>query len=135
MRLEHETSEIELIAKAIQAISKETSYEGLAKALLKAALGYSGAARGAVLLSEGGELLAKADASFAREKTKFFASQPSACDFRLPADLRERVLVRQETVVRQDSWKGSALTDAAAFLPGPNMAQLCVPLIHQERTI
>jgi signal transduction histidine kinase len=135
MRLEHETLEIELIAKAFQAISKEISYEGLAKALLKAALGYSGAARGAVLLSEDGELLAKADASFAREKTKFFASQPSAREFRLPADLSERVLARQETVVRQDSWKGSALIDAAGCPPGPNIAQLCLPLIHQERTI
>jgi hypothetical protein len=48
---EDETSELELIAKALQEISKEISHEGLAKALLKAALGYSRAARGAVLLS------------------------------------------------------------------------------------
>ena len=135
MRLEHETPEIELVAKAFQAISKEISYEGLANALLKAALGHSGASRGAVLLSEGGELLAKADASFAREKTKFFTSQPCAREFRLPADLSERVLARQETVVRQDCCKGSALIDAAECLPGPTIAQLCLPLIHQERTI
>jgi hypothetical protein len=64
MTLENETSELDVIAKALQAISKEISYGGLAKALLKAALGYCGAARGAVLLSKGGELLAKADASF-----------------------------------------------------------------------
>jgi hypothetical protein len=76
MRLENETSELEMIAESFRAISKEISYEGLAKALLNAALGYSGADRGAVLLSENGELLAKADASFPREKTKFFASQP-----------------------------------------------------------
>jgi len=135
MRLEHETPEIELVAKAFHAISKEISYEGLANALLKAALGHSGASRGAVLLSEGGELLAKADASFAREKTKFFTSQPCAREFRLPADLSERVLARQETVVRQDCCKGSALIDAAECLPGPTIAQLCLPLIHQERTI
>jgi GAF domain-containing protein len=135
MRLEHETSEIERIANAFQAISKEIGYEGLAKALLKAALGYSGTARGAVLLSEEGELLAKADASFAREKTKFFVSQPSARQLRLPPDLSERVLSRQETVVRQHSWKGSALIDAAECQPGSNIAQLCLPLIHQERTI
>jgi GAF domain-containing protein len=135
MRLEHETPEIELIAKAFQVISKEISYEGLAKALLKAALGYCGAARGAVLLSEGGELLAKADANFTREKTKLLASQPSAREFRLPADLSERVLARQETIVRQDNGNGSALIDAAECLPGPDIAQLCLPLIHQERTI
>ena len=135
MRLENETSELELIAQAFRAISKEISYEGLAKALLKAALGYSGAARGAVLLSEGGELLAKADASFPRQKAKFFASQPAAGEFRLPADLSERVLARQETVVRQDSWKGSALIDPAECPPGSNITQLCLPLIHQERTI
>ena len=62
MRLENEASEIELIAKAFQAISREISYEGLARALLTAALGYCGAARGAVLLKEKGGLLDKADA-------------------------------------------------------------------------
>lgn len=135
MRLENETSELELIAQAFRAISKEISHEGLAKALLKAALGYSGVARGAVLLSEGGELLAKADASFPREKAKFFASQPAASEFRLPADLSERVLAHQETVIRQDSWKGSALIDPAGCPPGQNITQLCLPLIHQDRTI
>jgi signal transduction histidine kinase len=135
MKLQHETPEIELIAKALRQISREISYEGLVKALLNAALGYSGAARGAVLLSEGGELLAKADASFAREKMKFFASQPAACEFHLPADVTERVLARHETVVRQESWKGSALIDAEQCLPGPSIAQLCLPLIHQERAI
>jgi signal transduction histidine kinase len=135
MRLENETSELELIAQAFRAISKEISYEGLANALLKAALGYSGATRGAVLLSEGGELLAKADASFPRERATFFASQPPVGEFRLPADLSERVLACQETVVRRGSWKGSALIDPAQRAPGRNITQLCLPLIHQERTI
>jgi signal transduction histidine kinase len=135
MRLENETSEFELIAKAFQAISKEISYEGLAKALLKAALDYSGAARGAVVLSEGAELLAKADASFPRERAKFFASRPLAADFRMSPDLSERVLTRQEIVVRQDSWNGSALIDPAECPADLNIAQLCLPLIHQERTI
>jgi signal transduction histidine kinase len=88
-----------------------------------------------VLLSEGAELLAKADASFPRERAKFFASQPPAGDFRLPADLSERVLTSQETVVRQDSGKGSALLDPAECTSGGNIVQLCLPLIHQERTI
>ena len=57
MRLQNETIEMELIAKAFRTISKEISYEGLAKALLQVARGYSGAARGAALLSGGGELL------------------------------------------------------------------------------
>jgi GAF domain-containing protein len=135
MRLEKETSELELVANALQAISKEISYEGLAKALLKAALRYSGAARGAVLLSERGELLAKADASFPRERAKFFVSEPPTGEFRFPADLSERVLTRQETVVRQDSWRGSALVDPAECPPRQNIAQLCLPLIHQERTV
>jgi signal transduction histidine kinase len=88
-----------------------------------------------VLLSEGGELLAKADASFPREKAKLFASQPPAGDFRLPADLCERVLRHQETVIRRDGWQGSALIDPAERPPGRNITQLCLPLIHQERTI
>ncbi len=121
--------------KRFEQSSKETSYEGLASALLKAALGYSGAARGAVLLSEKGELLAKVDASFPRERVMFFASHPPAGEFRLPAELSERVLTRQEIVVRQDSWEGSALIDPAECPPGQNIAQLCLPLIHQERTI
>ncbi|MCK1710154.1 MULTISPECIES: ATP-binding protein [unclassified Bradyrhizobium] len=135
MRLENETSELELIAKAIQAISKETGYEGLAKALLNATLGYCGAARGAVLLSDRGELLDKADASFSRERARFFASQPPAGDFRLPPNLTERVLIRQETVISEDSWDGLALIDTAKYGPGRKMTQLCLPLIHQERTI
>jgi signal transduction histidine kinase len=135
MTLENETLELDLIAKAFQAISKEISYRGLAKALLKAALGYSRAIRGAVLLSEGGERLAKADAGFPRERVKVFASHPPVGEFRLPADLSERVLTRQETVVRHDSSKSSALIDPAECARGPDIALLCLPLIHQERTI
>lgn len=135
MRREQETSEIGRIAKAFQAISKEISYEGLARALLKAALDYCGAERGAVLLSEKGELLAKADASFPRERATFFVSQPAADDFRLSPDLSERVLARQEIVVRRDRWKGSALVDPAEHSPGQYIAQLFLPLIHQDRTI
>jgi C4-dicarboxylate-specific signal transduction histidine kinase len=134
MRLENEASEIGRIAKAFQAISKEISYEGLAKALLKAALDYCGAERGAVLLSEKGELLAKADASVPR-RARFFVSQPSASDFRLSPDLNERVLTRQEIVVRKDSWKESALVDPAECPPVQNIAQLFLPLIHQDWTI
>jgi CheY-like chemotaxis protein len=89
-----------------------------------------------VLLSEeGGELLAKADASFPRERAKLFASHPPAGEFRLPADLGERVLGRQETVVRQVGCKDSALADPAEWPAARNMAQLCLPLIHQGRTI
>jgi hypothetical protein len=50
MRPEDETSEPELIAKAFQETSKEIVREGSAKALLKAELGYSRVARGAVPL-------------------------------------------------------------------------------------
>jgi signal transduction histidine kinase len=135
MRLDNETSEFELIAKAIQAISREINYEGLAKALLKAALDQSGADRGAAVLSEGAELLAKADASFPRQRTKFFTSQPPAAGFRLSPDLSERVLVRQEIVVRQDSRHGSALIDPTECRADLNIVQLCLPLIHQERTV
>ena len=70
MRLGDETFELDLIAKALRTISKEITYGGLAEALLEAALDYSGASRGAVLLSGGGELVAKADASFPREKAR-----------------------------------------------------------------
>jgi C4-dicarboxylate-specific signal transduction histidine kinase len=134
MRLESETLELEVIAKAVRIISKETSYQGLATALLREALCYSGAARGGVLLSEGGELLAKADASFPREKAKFFTSHPPAAELRLQADLSERVLRRQEIVVRQTTSESSALIDPAEQ-PSRNIAQLCLPLVHQEWTI
>jgi signal transduction histidine kinase len=135
MTLEHETFDLELIAKAFQAIAKEISYAGLARALLKVALEYCRAARGAVLLSKEGELLAKVDASFPRERAKVFASQPAVREFRLPADLSERVLARQETVIRHDSGKGSALIDPAEHPPGPDIVLLCLPLVHQEQTI
>ena len=133
--LESEESELELIAKALRVISKEVSYAGLANALLEVALEYSRAVRGAVLLSEGGELLAKANASFPREKAKVIALHPPAGEFRLPADLGERVLRRRETVVRHDGWQSSALTDCTERPHGRDMTVLCLPLIHQEQTI
>src|ERR1700741_4602310 len=134
MALASETSELELVAQAFRTISKEVSYRGLAEALLRTALRYCGAVRGAVLLSEGGQLLAKADASFSREMAKVCVSEPAG-EFRLPRDLSDRVLTRQETVVRSDSRKSSALTDPAGCSSERGMAVLCMPLIHQERTI
>jgi len=134
MRLETETHELERLAKSFQTISKETSYQGLAEALLREALRHAGAARGGILLSEGGELLAKADASFPREKSNFFVSHSPAVEFRLPADLRERVLRRQETVVRQAAREDSALIDPDKGATR-SINQLCLPLIHQDWTI
>ena len=134
MRLENETHELERLAKAFQIISKETTYQGLAKALLGEALCYSGAAQGGILLSEGGELLARADASFPRERARFFTSHPPAVEFRLPADLSERVLHRRETVVRRATRENSPLIDSTEQSPR-NINQLCLPLVHQERTI
>jgi signal transduction histidine kinase len=130
-----EQSELVSIAEAFGAISKEISYEGLARTLLKVALEHSGAVRGAVLLSEGGELFARADSGFPREKAKAFVSQPAIAEFQLSEDLRERVLTRQESVVRYDSWKGPALADHAECLPGRELTLLCLPLIHQRRTV
>jgi hypothetical protein len=71
MRPEDETSEPELIAKAFQEISLEIAYEGLAKILLEAALGYSRTVWGIVLLSQGGELLAEANPGFPRKEAGF----------------------------------------------------------------
>jgi signal transduction histidine kinase len=134
MRLESDTHELEAIAKALQIISKEISYEGLARSLLNEALNHSGAARGGVLLSEEGELLAKANASFPRGRAKLDISHPPGSEFRLPADLNERVLVRQRVVVRQVDNRESALVSPDD--PPPRcITQLCLPLVHQERTI
>src|ERR1700721_3248817 len=98
MSLENETFELDLIARALQTISKEISYGGLAKALLEAALRHSGADRGAVLLSEGGELLSKVEPSFPREKAKFIVSSPPVDEFRFSAELSEKAVTRRETV-------------------------------------
>jgi hypothetical protein len=67
MRLENETSESELIAKAFHAILKEVSYERLAKARLNAELGYSEAIRGAALPSHGGASWSEASPAAARQ--------------------------------------------------------------------
>ena len=74
MRLKNETFELDLIARALQTISKEISYGGLAKALLEAALRRSGADRGAVLLSEGANSFLKSIRAF-REKRRSSLSQ------------------------------------------------------------
>jgi C4-dicarboxylate-specific signal transduction histidine kinase len=126
--------DFELIASAFQKITKEISYEGLAKTLLLEVLSYCGIARGGVLLSEEDALLAKANASFPRQRARFFTSQPPARELRLPADLSERVLVRQETVVREAASEDSALIDSAEP-PPQRISQLFLPLVHQEWTI
>jgi len=135
MKLGEETFELDLIAKALRTISKEISYEGLAKALLDAALDYSGAARGAVVLSEGGELVAKADASFPRERARILVSRPPLDEFRLPGELDERVLTRQETVLSSEGWRDFILADPAERQASGDVVFLCLPLVHQQRTV
>jgi signal transduction histidine kinase len=131
MRLKNETFELDLIARALQTISKEISYGGLAKALLEAALRYSGADRGAVLLSEGGELLSKVDPNFPRERAKFLVSNSPVDEFPFSAELSEKVLTRQETVVSREGWTAFALIDSASR----NVVSLCLPFIHHDRTV
>jgi C4-dicarboxylate-specific signal transduction histidine kinase len=135
MKLGEETFELDLITKALRTISKEISYEGLAEALLEAALDYSGAARGAVLLSEGGELVAKAHASFPRERARILVSRPPLDEFRLPGELDERVLTRQETVLSREGRRGFILTDPAERQTSRDVVFLCLPLVHQQRTV
>ncbi|MBR0933726.1 ATP-binding protein [Bradyrhizobium jicamae] len=134
MSPENEAPELALIAKGLRTISKETTYQGLAEALLREALSYSAADRGGILLSEGNELLARADASFPRERASFFTSSPAASEFRLPPDLDDAVLRRQETVTRRTCRQMSALMGTAE--PSPQViTQLCLPLVHHEWTI
>ena len=135
MRLGEETFELDLMAKALRTISKEISYEGLAEALLEAALDYSGAARGAVLLSEGGELVAKADASFPREKARILVSRPPLDEFRVPHELDERVLTRQEMVLSRGGSRDFLLADSAERQARLEVVFLCLPLVHQHRTV
>jgi signal transduction histidine kinase len=135
MRFGQETFELDLIGKALRRISKEISYEGLAKALLEAALDYSGALGGAVLLSEGGELVGKADASFPRENARILVSQPQVDEFQLLAELEERVLTRRETVLSRDRWPDFALIKPTERQATRNVVFLCLPLVHQQQTI
>ena len=95
-RLDNETHELDLVAKAFRIISREISYRELAKALLMEALSYSGAVRGAILLSEGGELLAKADASFPRERANFLASFRRTPNSACRRPLRKRCYAREK---------------------------------------
>jgi signal transduction histidine kinase len=133
--MELENKACEAIAKALRAISKETSYRGLADALLAAALGYCEGLRGAVMLTEGGEQFKKANLGFPRERSEVIVSHPPVSKFQLPAKLRERVLRRQETVVEHHTWKGSAFIDRTGDSAGPEITILCLPLIHLEETI
>lgn len=127
-------SELELIGRAFCAISKEVSYVGLARALLAAALEYSEATRGAVLLSEEGPLLAKADASFSRERARVLVAHPPVSEFRLPEDVSEKVLTLQEPFMH-NNYKGTALVGLTERLSGGGISVLCLPLVHQGQTI
>jgi C4-dicarboxylate-specific signal transduction histidine kinase len=135
MSTRKDTNELEQIAKAIQIISKEISYEGLARALLREALSYSGATRAGVLLSEGGERLAKDDADFPREKARYFVSQPAAREFLIPDDVAEKLLRQREIVLRHATREGSALVEPSQQQSAENITQMYLPLVHQEWTI
>src|SRR5262249_21220353 len=52
-----------------------------------------------------------------------------------PKDLNERVLVRQETVIRDDGQKGSFLVGPEEWPTQSDVTVLCQPLIHQDQTI
>lgn len=135
MKPDADTTEIEAIAKAFQKISKETTYDGLANALLNTALESSGAKRGAVLLSEEGELLAKADARFPRERVAVLASQPPVLSFDLAKDVSERIFRQREIVLKQIDGDESALRDESEGLSLQKFVLLCLPLLHQGRSI
>jgi signal transduction histidine kinase len=130
-----DTSQLEKIAKAFQDISKETSYHGLANTLLKLALEYSTALRGAVLINGGSQLLSKADASFPREFVNVLASQPPHSEFHLPAELSERVLAHQEIVLKHVNSSNSALVQRVNRSGRHDFTLLCLPLVHQQQTI
>jgi GAF domain-containing protein len=130
----NEAYELELIAKAFRAISGETSYEGAARALLREAINYCRATRGAVLLSEGEELLAKAGAIFPSGRTGHFISQPPLSEFRMPEELNVRVLTRREIVVRETAADNTALVEPIARA-AKRITQLFLPLAHQGCTI
>lgn len=134
MRLDDEPHELELIARAFQTISRETSYQGLARALLEQALSHSKAERGGVLLAAGRELLDAADGRSSGEKAELFVSTPPGAEFQMPSDLSERVLGQRETILRQTGGGFSAMVDPLAP-PAREITQLLVPLVHQERTI
>jgi signal transduction histidine kinase len=129
-----ETRELELIAKSFQAISKETSYQGVAEALLSEALSYCRTARGAVLLREESDILAKPDARFPSGRGRFFLSQPPARELHMSAELSERVFSRQEIILRDTAGDNSALLDPTERPPSC-MTQLFLPLAHQESAI
>jgi signal transduction histidine kinase len=135
MTLKKEIFELTLITKAFHAISKECSAKGLANALLESALECSGAVRGAVLLGEESELVAKADASFPREMLRVFVSHPPVDELRLPADLNERVVIGQKAVVGHVALESSMLSASANCPRGRDVAFLCLPLVHQRQTI
>jgi PAS domain-containing protein len=84
-----------------------------------------------VLLSEGGELLSKVDPNFPRERAKFLVSNPPVDEFPFSAELSEKVLTRQETVVSREGWTAFALIDSASR----NVVSLCLPFIHHDRTV
>lgn len=129
-----EILQLEVVAEAFRTISRATSYNGLASALLEAALDYCGTARGAVLLSESGELFAKADAGLPREKARVFVSRPTMAELRLPEDVSGRVVQQKETVVRR-GLQASALTNGTEPAPMQEIELLFLPVLHHELTI
>jgi signal transduction histidine kinase len=134
MLLESKICELEWIATALRVISQEIRYRGVAEALLAAALEYSGAVRGAVMLRQDRESPEQADADFPHDGARLVISHPPASTFQLAADLNERVLARRETVVKHEDSGESTFTNRSEPARQP-ISLLCLPLSHQGQTI
>ena len=94
-----QTHALQIIAKAVKIVATQVSYDGVATALLNAALNLSGAARGAVILAAKGDLKLN-DSGFEPGLPLVAKLKPDAEIADLPLDVLKTVLDSRAPIVR-----------------------------------
>lgn len=128
-------AQLELIAvvKASQAISKEVTWDRLARRLLEVSLEQGGADRGCLIRVEDGQLVVAADARVDEQnvRTELLPSVPLVGSALAPTSVVQFVRRSQERVMLDDAAQGGSFARDEYFVDRRPRSLLCLPILRQ----
>ncbi|WAS95750.1 sensor histidine kinase [Nannocystis punicea] len=121
------------VVKASQAISREVTWDRLARRLLEVGLEQGGADRGCLICVERGELVVAADARVDERgvRTELFSSLPLASSGLAPTSVVQFVERTRELVMLDDVGLGGSYAHDAYFGARRPRSLLCLPIRRQ----
>jgi PAS domain S-box-containing protein len=121
------------VVKASQAISKEVTWDRLARRLLEVGLEQGGADRGCLICVERGELVVAADARVDGQgvRTELFSSLPLASSGLAPTAVVQFVERTRERVLLDDVGLGGPYAHDEYFGARRPRSLLCLPILRQ----